>query len=57
MSSVINIEMDEDDIRTARIDLVSMLLAQSFLICLKIYKRTKGVKTEDLLFEFAYKAS
>lgn len=54
MSSVINIEMVEDDIRTARIGLVSMLLAQSFLICLK---RTKGVKTEDLLFKFAYKAS
>lgn len=57
MSSVINKEMVEDSIRAARIDLVSVFLDQSYLMCLKIYKRTKGVKTEDLVFEFAYIAS
>ena len=49
--------MVEDSVRTARIDLVSMLLAQSYFMCSKIYKRTKGFKTEDLVFEFAYIAS
>lgn len=57
MSSVINKEMVEDSVRAARIDLVSVFLDQSYLMCLKIYKRTKGVKTEDLVFEFAYIAS